>query len=131
MQILIYLAGFLIIAVASNQISRLFPRIKLPLVTGLLVIGIIAGPYVLDLIPREALTDLDFVNDFALAFIAFTVGAELYLRELRSRFKSITGMTLGQLIITFILGSLAVYFISEYIPFMQGMNIKSNIKHPI
>ena len=127
LQILIYLAGFIIIAVASNQISRLFLKARLPLVTGLLVMGIIAGPYILDLIPQEAIADLDFVNDFALAFIAFTVGAELYLRELRSRFKSITGMTFGQLSITFILGSLAVYFIAEYIPFMQRMNIESKI----
>jgi Trk K+ transport system NAD-binding subunit/Kef-type K+ transport system membrane component KefB len=89
--------------------------------------GIIVGPYVLDMIPREAIDDLDFVNDFALAFIAFTVGAELYLRELRNRFRSITGMTIAQLIITFILGSLAVFFIAEYIPFMQMMDIKSKI----
>ena len=127
LQILIYLAGFIIIAVASNQISKLFLRVKLPLVTGLLVMGIIAGPYVLNLIPLEALSDLDFVNDFALAVIAFTVGAELYLRELRSRFRSITGMTIAQLIITFSLGSLAVFFMAEYIPFMQRMNIESKI----
>ncbi|MFC2116395.1 cation:proton antiporter [Bacteroidota bacterium] len=127
LQILIYLAGFVIIAVASNQISRLFLRAKLPFVTGLLVIGIIAGPYVLDLIPQEAIADLDFVIDFALAFIAFTVGAELYLRELRSRFKSITGMTIGQLSITFILGSLAVFLIAEYIPFMNELNTESRI----
>jgi Trk K+ transport system NAD-binding subunit/NhaP-type Na+/H+ or K+/H+ antiporter len=81
----------------------------------------------LDLIPQEAIADLDFVNDFALAFIAFTVGAELYLRELRSRFRSIIGMTVAQLSITFILGSLAVYFMAEYIPFMQRMNIESKI----
>jgi len=127
LQILIYLAGFAIIAVASNQISNLFLRARLPFITGLLIMGIIAGPYVLDLIPLEALADLDFVNDFALAFIAFSVGAELYLRELRSRFRSITGMTIGQISITFILGSLAVYFIAEYIPFMQRMNIESKI----
>jgi len=127
LQILIYLAGFIIIAVASNQISRLFIRARLPLVTGLLVMGIISGPYVLDLITQEALADLDFVNDFALAFIAFTVGAELYLRELRSRFRSIIGMTISQLFITFVLGSLAMFLISEYIPFMQEMNIKSKV----
>ncbi len=127
LQILIYLSGFLIIAVAANQMSGLFVKLKLPLVTGLLVMGIITGPYVLDLITLEALADLDFVNDFALAFIAFTVGAELYLRELRTRFKSITGMTLGQLSITFILGSLTVYFIADYIPFMSEMNTKSKV----
>ena len=107
LQICSFLAVFIIIAVASDQISRLFPRIKLPLVTGLLVMGIITGPYVMDLITQEAVNDLDFINDFALAFIALTVGAELYLRELRSRFRSITAMTISQLVITFILGSLA------------------------
>ena len=127
LQILIYLAGFIIIAVASNQISRFFLRARLPLITGFLVMGIIAGPYVLDLIPLEAIADLDFVNDIALAFIAFIVGAELYLRELRSRFRSIIAMTFAQLSITFILGSLALFLIAEYIPFMQKMNMESKI----
>lgn len=127
LEILIYLAAFIIIAVASDQISRLFLRAKLPLVTGFIFIGLIAGPSILGMIPPEAITDLDFINDFALAFIAFTVGAELYLRELRSRFRSIIGMTVAQLAITFILGSLGVLLISDYIPFMKGMNIASKI----
>jgi Trk K+ transport system NAD-binding subunit/Kef-type K+ transport system membrane component KefB len=127
LKILFYFAGFIIIVVASNQISRLFLKARLPIIMGIIVMGIIAGPYVLDLIPREAITDLEFVNDFALAFIAFTVGAELYLRELRSRFKSIMGMTVALLVITIILGSLAVFLIAEYIPFMQRMNIESKV----
>ncbi len=127
LQVLFFLAGFIIIAVASNQISRLFIRAKLPLVTGLIIMGIIAGPEILDLIPQGAISNLGFVNDFALAFIAFMVGSELYLRELRSRYKSIIGMTIAQLVITFIFVSLGVFLISEYIPFMQGMNMESKI----
>ena len=61
LQICVFLGGFIIIAVASNQISKLFIRARLPLVTGLLIMGIIAGPYVLDLIPQEALSELVFV----------------------------------------------------------------------
>ena len=125
--ILIYLAGFAIIAVASNQLSRLVLRAGLPLITGLLVIGILAGPYVLDLIPAEAVHDLDFVNDVALTFISFSVGSELYLRELRNRIRSITMMTLSQLIITFILGSLAVYFLADHIPFMRRLDAATKI----
>ena len=60
LHILIYLAGFIIISVASDQISRLFLRVKLPLVTGFIVMGIIAGPYVLDMIPLKAVDDLYF-----------------------------------------------------------------------
>lgn len=127
LQILIYLAGFAIISVASNHLSKLFLKVKLPLITGFLVMGIIAGPDVLELIPRGAIAELDFVNDIALAFIALNVGAELYLRELRSRFRSITGMTVGLMSISFILGSLVVFFLAEYIPFMQRMNFESRI----
>jgi Trk K+ transport system NAD-binding subunit/Kef-type K+ transport system membrane component KefB len=126
-QILFFLAAFLIVAVAANQISRLFLRIRLPLITGLLVIGIIAGPEILGLISPEAVANLDFINDIALAFIAFAVGSELYLAEMRSRFKSIAWMTVSQMVVTFLLSSLGVYFLSGMIPFMQGMDTDDRI----
>ena len=122
-QIIFFLAAFLIVAVAANQIARLFLLIRLPLITGLLVIGIIAGPDILGLISREAVSNLRFINDIALAFIAFAVGSELYLAEMRSRFKSIAWITASQMVITFILSSLVVYFLSDMIPFMRGMEI--------
>jgi len=118
-EILILLAGFLMIAVASNQIAKLFQRIRLPLITGLLVMGILAGPFVLKLIPTGAGEKLFFVNDIALAFIAFAAGAQLYLKELRSRLKSITWMSVGQVVVTFLLGSSAFYLLAGYIPFMH------------
>lgn len=126
-QILFFLAAFLIVAVAANQISRIFQRIRLPLITGLLIIGIIAGPDILGLISPEAVSNLSFINDIAVAFIAFAVGSELYLAEMRSRFKSIAWMTASQMVITFLLSSLGVYFLSDMIPFMQGMETDDRI----
>ncbi|MFH1319113.1 MAG: cation:proton antiporter [Bacteroidota bacterium] len=127
LEILFFLAGFIIIAVASNQIAKLFLKVRLPLITGFLIMGILAGPFVLDLIPLEAMGNLNFVNDFSLAFIAFAAAAELYLRELRSRYKSIIWMTFGQLVVTFTLGSLAVFYLADYIPFMLTMSMGSKI----
>ncbi|MBV6646208.1 MAG: cation:proton antiporter [Cyclobacteriaceae bacterium] len=115
--------GFLIIAISANQIAKAFQKIHLPLITGLIFTGIIAGPYLLGLIPKEAQTGLQFINETALAFIAFAAGAELYLRELRSRFKSIKWNTFGQLVVTFFLGTIAIYFLSEYVPYMAGKSI--------
>jgi len=113
--------GFLVILVASDRISYLFPKIKLPLITGLLITGIFTGPYILNLIPKSAQQNLLFINETALAFIAFAAGAELYLKELRSRFKNIVWMTFGQLVVTFVLGSIAIYFLANIIPFMRGL----------
>ena len=126
-QILFFLAAFLIVAVAANQISRLFLRIRLPLITGLLVIGIICGPDILGLITPEAVSNLGFINDIALSFIAFAVGSELYLVEMRSRLKSIAWMTTSQMVVTFFLSSLGVYFLSDMVPFMQGMETDDRI----
>ena len=70
---------------------------------------------------------LNFINEMALAFIAFAAGSELYLRELRSRFNSIKWNTIGQLTSTFVIGGLVVFFITDYIPFMKEMNLESRL----
>lgn len=88
------------------------------MITGLIFTGIIAGPYVIGLIPISAKTSLNFINEVALAFIAFAAGAELYLKELRSRINSIKWNTFGQLVVTFVLGSVLVYLFASYIPYM-------------
>ena len=45
---LILLIGFGMVAIAGNQIAKFFQKIKFPLVTGLIVTGIIAGPSLLN-----------------------------------------------------------------------------------
>jgi Kef-type K+ transport system membrane component KefB/Trk K+ transport system NAD-binding subunit len=122
---LLALGGFLIIALSANQISKYFSKIKLPLITGLLMTGVLAGPFVFELIPIDKTTNLNFLNEISLAFIAFAAGSELYLKEIRGQFKSIMWNTLGQLIITFGLGTFGVFYMSEFIPFMQKMTLES------
>ncbi len=126
-KVILFLVGFGIVSIASNQISKLFQKIHLPLITGFIFIGILSGPYILDLIPHEGITKLSFINDVALSFIAFAAGSELYLNELRSRANSIKWMTTGQLIVTFVLGSLAVFFLSGYIPYMKDQSTVARV----
>lgn len=123
----ILLGGFIVISFAAKQISQKFQKIKLPLITGLIFTGIITGPYIFGLIPLSAKTNLNFINETALAFIAFAAGTELYLRELRNRLNSIKWNTFGQLVVTFVLGSLGVYFSASYIPYMSGLSSSAQI----
>ncbi len=124
---IVYLIGFLIVAIAANQIAKAFQKIKFPLITGLIITGIIAGSSVLNFITVEAVDKLHFLNEIALAIIAFSAGSELYLNELRSRINSIKWMTIGQLIITFVVSAVVVYFAAEKIPFMNTMAASSKI----
>lgn len=125
-QFIILLIGFTIVAIASHEIAKVFQKIKFPLITGLIITGIIAGSSVLKFIPSETLPKLNFLNDIALAIIAFSAGSELYLKELRSRINSIKWMTIGQLIITFVLSAIVIYYLASYIPFMAELS--SSIK---
>ncbi len=122
LDIIIFIAGFTVIALASKQIGGFFVKVNLPLISGFLFTGIIAGPYILNLISVEATENLRFVDEISLAFIAFAAGSELYLKDLRSRFRSIRWVTFGLVISTFTLGSMAVLILADYIPFMREMS---------
>jgi len=115
------LSAFILIAIAAQRVSFEFQKVGLPLITGMLLIGIIAGPFVLHMFPKGAHQNLDFINDIALAFIAFAAGSELYLKEIRNRIRQIAWITFGQLVVTFLLSASIVYFISNQIPFMSGL----------
>jgi len=121
LELLLLLAAFGLIALAARQIGRWFSRRHLPLITGFLFTGILAGPYLLGMIGAEAMAQLRFVDEIALAFIAFAAGAELDLQELKSRFRTIRWVTLGLVVSTFVLGSSAVLLFADWIPFMREM----------
>ena len=50
--------------------TRITKKLRLPNVTAYIVGGILAGPYVLNLIPKTLVEGTSFLPDIALAFIA-------------------------------------------------------------
>lgn len=63
-----------IILLSGLLCGRLVKFIKLPNVTGYLLAGLLLGPFVLNVLSKEALEGMTSVSEMALAFIAFTVG---------------------------------------------------------
>ncbi len=127
MDSLVFAAGFCIIALAARQIGDTFKQVGFPLISGFLFTGIIAGPYVLNLIPSQAVSSLTFVDQVSLGLIAFAAGGELYLKELKSRLAAIGWITSGLVISTFTLGSLALFSLAGHIPFMAAMPVSGRI----
>lgn len=120
-QLTIFLASFLIVALASQRIGQFFARFHLPLISGFLFAGILAGPYVLGLISREVTESLRFVDEISLAVIAFAAGSELYLKELHSRMRSIAWVTIGNILVIPTVVIIAMMFLADAIPFMREM----------
>ena len=63
--------------------SKLMKKIHLPNVTGYLLIGLLAGPYCLNIMPEEIMHTLSFIPTVALGFIALSIGAEFKLSYLK------------------------------------------------
>jgi Trk K+ transport system NAD-binding subunit/Kef-type K+ transport system membrane component KefB len=125
--LLIYIGSFVVIAVASHQIGHFLGRYRLPHITGYLLAGVIAGPFVFGLLPTGASDELRFIDELSLAVIAFVAGSELYIKELRSRLKSIMLNTMGVLVAAFILNGIVLFLLTEFIPFAQSFNTGSRI----
>ncbi len=77
---LTFLAIGMIAALLSSKVMKI---VKLPNVTGYLIIGLILGPYCLNLIPSGTVEHLGFITNVALGFIAFSIGAEFRLSYLK------------------------------------------------
>ncbi|MCB9450711.1 MAG: cation:proton antiporter [Anaerolineaceae bacterium] len=117
----IHTASFLFVALAARQIGVFLSRYNLPYISGYLIAGIVAGPFMLHLLPGELTEELRFLDEIALAFIAFAAGSELHLKALRRRWKSIAAHSLAQLIAIYGLGVVGVYLVSSLIPFLRDL----------
>ena len=88
MQILIQLSLSL---VGGLLLSRLAKKLNLPAVTAYLIAGLLLGPYCLGALnlfslgfnTAEEVASLDIVSQVALGFIAFTIGNEFRLEQLK------------------------------------------------
>ena len=116
------LASFAFITLAAFQIGQLATRFHLPLISGYLLSGMLAGPFILQFMDVTSVESLRFLDEVSLAFIAFAAGSEMALDELRGRYRSIGWNTLTQIASIYLFCGAAVFLLADYIPFMQGMS---------
>lgn len=93
---------------AGLFMSRVVKPLKLPAVTGYLVAGILVGPYCLGLLGIKGLgftghdevAAMSIINDVALGFIAFAIGDEFRLSQLKKTGKQATVIGIFQAVLT-------------------------------
>ncbi|MFH1347191.1 MAG: cation:proton antiporter [Candidatus Margulisiibacteriota bacterium] len=83
--------------------SRLAKVVKLPRVTGYIIAGILLGPSIMKVFTHTALTQMEFMPQFALGIIAMVIGAGL-------SFSLIKRLGIGLLLIT-LCESLGAFFL--------------------
>ncbi|MCH5279460.1 MAG: cation:proton antiporter [Christensenellaceae bacterium] len=108
MKILLTLA---IAMAAGLALSRLMKLLNLPNVTGYLVAGILAGPFVLNLITTSDIENTKLITSTALGFIAFSIGGEFKLNFIKKLGGKIIVITVVQAVVTVLLVLLAMLFV--------------------
>ena len=97
-------------------------RIRLPKLTGYLVVGMLVGPSALGLISRPMLDSLQLVNGMAVAMIALTAGTELEVQRIKPLARTVFAITMVAVLGTICLLALAVFGCRSLLPFFAPMD---------
>lgn len=124
---LIALGTFVLVALASKTIGSFFSKYGLPYITGYLLAGMLAGPFVFDLMQSADTERLRFIDELSLAVIAFIAGSELYLKELRSRLRPIMLNTAGVILIAPILLGVVLFVATDFIDFTSDFSTERRV----
>lgn len=111
----------LVVAAAANELARYLRRLGLPLISGFLIVGILAGPFVFDFFGPEISSVLGYVDMVSLAFIALAAGGELHLSEVRGQLRSLISIISAQTVVTLVVGVIAMILLAPYISFTRDM----------
>ncbi len=79
--------------------GRLFEKIKLPHITGYIIMGVIIGVILVALGFGEIAEVLEIVSGVALGFIAFSIGTELEFEKLKKSGKEVVVITIVQAVL--------------------------------
>ncbi|MEP7125725.1 MAG: cation:proton antiporter [Byssovorax sp.] len=117
--------GFLLLT--GTLASEMVDILGLPHLTGYLLAGIVAGPYVLKLMDHHTVSQLTTVNGLALALIAMEGGAELKIDGLRKSLRSLGWATLLQTLVVPIVMTGVMIACKPLIPFLGNLNTSALI----
>src|SRR6056297_1302779 len=117
----IYLMGvFLILGLFVVVLAK---KYGVPIVVGYVFLGILLSPDLIKMLPfitedisswyTFVISNLDYVTEIALAFIAFTIGSELSIKTFKRLGKSIFYIVFFEAVGAFIMVTAAVYIIGK------------------
>lgn len=94
--------------------GKLAKAVKLPSVSGYLIAGLLLGPSFINMVSSVELASLEFISEIALAVIAFSIGSEFSIKEIKKIGKSVVWITLAEVV-----GAVVIVFVVMYFGFKQ------------
>ena len=107
--IFLNLGILIIIGVLGGIVAE---KVHLPRVTGYIIAGIIFGPDLLHVIPKDFLKDIGILKVLTLGFVGFNIGMEVKFNFLKHHGFRILLITFVQALFTFLVVFLMVYLLA-------------------
>ena len=109
---------------AGLLMTRAFKPLKLPSVTAYLIAGVLIGPYCLGALhlnglgftSHDAVSQLSLISEVALGFIAFSIGNEFRLQDLKKTGKQALIIGIFQALVATLFVDLALYGVYKIMP---------------
>jgi Kef-type K+ transport system membrane component KefB len=109
-----------VMLVSAFLFADLIKKMKLPMLTGYMLVGAALGPSGFKYLTGSVIDNLSFLENLALAFIALTAGGEIRFKQVAKYAKSISYILVFQLLIIFF-GMIALFMIiAPYVPTVQN-----------
>jgi len=109
---LLVLGSILLLALAAHYVGR---RAHVPRVTLLILLGAVAGPQILNLVPAHIGNNFTLVTELTLAMVGFLLGEQMSFRELRQGRQAII-VSLSVTLVTALVIFLATLLVTGNIP---------------
>lgn len=119
------LVGFVLLA--ASVAGHLAAEVGLPRITGFILVGILAGPSLLGLLPAVAVDDLRLIDRFALALIAMLAGGELRTEDLRPQARTILVTTLVVTGVVWVGVAATVLAVRPLVPFLADLPLSASV----
>ena len=109
---------------AGLLMTRLFKPLKLPSVTAYLIAGVLIGPYCIGALglngvgfnSHESVEALSLISEVALGFIAFSIGNEFRLEDLKKTGKQAFTIGIFQALVATLFVDLALFVVHLMMP---------------
>ena len=110
---LLKLGIIVLVGIVGGRVANFF---KLPNVSGYIVAGLLIGPSFLNLVNQSDVDSFNIINEMALAAIAFAIGNEFLIKDMKRVGKNVFIITVAEVI-----GAFTIVFIVMWLILKQSL----------
>jgi Kef-type K+ transport system membrane component KefB len=111
-----------IMLLTSFLFSEIVKKIKLPRLSGYMLMGVILGTSGIGVLTEDIIDGMQFLENLALSFIALTAGGELQFSQVKVYKKSLLYILTSQMAIIFLGMTVVFFLIAGYFQFFDDLN---------